>query len=258
MKRLHLVEIHELPWIPASLRNCITGHLQFVIEKLEPYKVVFPRLNRALTSSESTKINDLCSGGGGPLLSLSREVNREQTIVMSDRYPNLPAFQSLEELSGGKISYRVESVDCLKFKPETNSFYTLFTSFHHFRPEECRTLISNLTQSSSGLAICEVTGRSPLAFLMLFPVCLSMFFVTPWVKPFRVSRLFWTYCFPAAPLIAFIDGVISNFRTYNVEQLQRLLPGEAAQYTWSIGQEKTREGLRVTYLIGVPERNDRA
>lgn len=66
MRRIHFIEIEDEPWCPAAIRNAATDYLQFVLEKANPYKVILEKLRNALDSTKTTKIVDLCSGGGGP------------------------------------------------------------------------------------------------------------------------------------------------------------------------------------------------
>src|SRR6266542_1556527 len=65
MRRMHLIEIHEQPWCPASLRDALTDYLQFAIESGNPYGGIVERLKQSVLRARATRIVDLCSGGGG-------------------------------------------------------------------------------------------------------------------------------------------------------------------------------------------------
>jgi len=41
---MHLIEIHEQPWCPASLRDALTDYLQFAIESGNPSPIPAPYL----------------------------------------------------------------------------------------------------------------------------------------------------------------------------------------------------------------------
>ncbi len=66
MKRLHLSELNDQEWLPASIRDAMTDYLQYAIRVGRPYALILPRLQYALQQTQSRQIIDLCSGGGGP------------------------------------------------------------------------------------------------------------------------------------------------------------------------------------------------
>ena len=90
-------------------------------------------------------------------------------------------------------------------------------------------------------------------FLML-PVPLMVILMTPFIRPFRWSRLFWTYLIPLVPLVSLFDGLVSCLRTYSVAELRELVEGlEGEHYQWEIAELKSKPNpIPVTYLIGVP------
>ena len=100
----------------------------------------------------------------------------------------------------------------------------------------------------------EGTYHSALAMLLMLLVPLMVFLMTPFIRPFRWSRLFLTYLIPVVPLVSLFDGLVSCLRTYSVAELRELLEGlEAENYQWEIGEVKCKANpIPVTYLIGVP------
>src|SRR2546422_10905902 len=64
--RLHLVEIHDLPSCPPSLRDALTDFLAFTVNLGGAYDPVGPLLRRAVARTNARRIVDLCSGAGGP------------------------------------------------------------------------------------------------------------------------------------------------------------------------------------------------
>ncbi|HEV2667545.1 MAG TPA: hypothetical protein VG324_21700, partial [Blastocatellia bacterium] len=83
---------------------------------------------------------------------------------------------------------------------------------------------------------------------------LIVLLVTPLIRPFRWSRLFWTYALPLVPLIVLWDGAVSCLRTYSPAELRELTNGLGdGDYLWESGEEKhPRSPIPVTYLIGYP------
>jgi hypothetical protein len=101
MPRIHFVELHEQPWFPAMLRNEITDALQHGSGVLGAYSSISVMLQRALDVTQSSSIVDLCSGSGGPWLDLSRKVRGDTpySIWLTDKFPNLTAFESVKAAS---------------------------------------------------------------------------------------------------------------------------------------------------------------
>ena len=95
----------------------------------------------------------------------------------------------------------------------------------------------------------------PLIFIFSpLMTLLGYLFATPFIKPFRLSRLFWTYLIPLVPLATIWDGMVSFLRVYSVGELGELVePLRTPGYTWEIGQASTGTPLFVfTYLVGYP------
>lgn len=258
MRRLHLIEIHEQAWCPKSIRDAVTDHLQFNLNLLNMYAAIVPRLKRALYRANTRKIIDLCSGAGGPWLTLHGLLRDEDDfpveICLSDKYPNIPAFERARFASRGAIGFHPKPVDGAQMPAELEGFRTLFTSFHHFRPAEARAILLDAVSTGQGIGAFEITQRSPLAFALMCSAPAFVFLLTPFVRPFRFSRLLWTYLIPVAPFIALLDGLVSCCRTYSPSELRELTDGLGkGGYAWEIGEEKTGFVLiPITYLIGYP------
>ncbi|NOT61867.1 MAG: class I SAM-dependent methyltransferase, partial [Acidobacteria bacterium] len=78
--------------------------------------------------------------------------------------------------------------------------------------------------------------------------------LTPFIRPFRWTRLLWTYLLPVVPLVVVFDGVVSVLRSYTVAELQAFAAElSGSGYEWDVG-ETAAQGWRapVTYLIGYP------
>lgn len=93
--------------------------------------------------------------------------------------------------------------------------------------------------------------------LLMLLVPLMVLLMTPFIRPFRWSRLLWTYLIPVVPLVSLFDGWVSCVRTYSVQELRELTEAlDAKNYHWETGAVKSRSGLiPISYLIGVPIEN---
>ena len=257
MRRFQIFEIGDQAWLPNSIRHALTDYLQFVIDRTQPYAPIIPQLENALEQTRARQIVDLCSGGAGPWLSLKSVLlqSRSVKVLLTDKFPNVEAFRRAEALSDGAIEFTVESVDATNVPDEMLGFRTLFTSFHHFRPAEARAILSDAVRKNQGIGVFEATHRSALAILLMFVTPFLALVFTPFIRPFRLSRLFWTYLVPVVPFIILFDGIVSCLRTYTPAELETL-SAEAlsgTQYQWEIGEQRgERQPLPVTYLLGYP------
>lgn len=255
MRRHHLFEIEDQPWCPVLLRDLVTDYLQLLIDLIHPYDAVAPRLTWALKRSGSCQVLDLASGAGGPWPRLQRVLERlgqSVSVRLSDKYPNLSAAAHLNTRNEGTCHYLRTPVDATGVPPALTGFRTIFSSFHHFRPKQAVAVLKDAVQRSEGIGVFEALERRPRTLLLACLNPLLVLLLTPWIRPFRPSRLLWTYLLPAVPLIVWFDGLVSCLRAYTPDELRRLAQRvDAAAYTWEVGTAYASL-LPVTYLLGYP------
>lgn len=262
MKRINAIEIHEQSWFPKSIRDGVTDALQAVLRLGGVYQPVVWHLVRALNSVGATKLIDLCSGGGGPWIWLHRTLARQKdgplNIQLTDKFPNLAAFQRAEQITNGRISYCAESIDATKIPPRLHGFRTMFTSFHHFTPTQASAIIQSAIENRQGIGIFEVPARTMLSILLTFFVPLLALFAVPFVRPFRLSLLLWTYALPVIPFVLWFDGIVSCLRAYSREELSAMVSDLGTNdYTWEIGEESGWIAP-VTFMVGYPPSSNNA
>jgi hypothetical protein len=259
MGRIHLVEIQDLTWFSESIRDAITDNLQFAINLTNQYSSIIPHLLKALRHSGARRIIDLCSGSGGPWLRLHRALEDDGAdpveVVLTDKYLNMDALRHAQSVSQGRIGFHTESVDAMRVPRELEGFRTFFASFHHFRPAEARAILRDAIDSGQGIGVFEVTARRPSAFLLMCFAPLWVLIFTPFIRPFRWSRILWTYVIPIVPMLGLFDGMVSCARTYSVSELSKLVEDFRDRgYAWDIGEEKVAHSpVPITYLIGYPK-----
>ena len=254
MRRFHLIELHEQAWCPAVIRDCATDYLQHVIHVADAYEPIAERLGNAIARAGITRIVDLCSGGGGPWRRLEPALAVRLPaleICLTDLHRNAAAHQ---HLTSDRIKSYPNSVNALHVPPELTGFRTIFTAFHHFRPDEARALLRDAVANRSGIGVFEGTQRKFSAIVGMLFTPLLVWLFTPFIRPFRWSRLWWTYLLPVVPLVGVFDGVVSVLRSYTVAELAAFTDElSGSGYEWEVG-ETASQGLRasVTYLIGYP------
>jgi len=265
MRRVQFIELHEQPWFPSPLRDGMTDALQFGFRLVKAYAPIAPLLQDALDSTRSRSIVDICSGAGGPWLDLSKRLRYRMPgnaegfqISLTDKYPNLGA-QNICLDSENHIAFYPDPVEATNVPRKLRGFRTMFTSFHHFRPQDARAILQNAVDAGESIAIFEIPRRAASTIALTFGFVFLLFVCTPWMRPFRWSRLFWTYLVPLIPLALLFDGVISCLRTYQPREMLEIV-GKLTdcEYRWKTGEHSSPTGkLVVTYLIGCPSAFDR-
>jgi hypothetical protein len=192
-------------------------------------------------------------------------------VTLTDKYPNLEARESVDEETSGVVTYLESPVEALDVPPNLKGFRTLFTAFHHFRPDAARAVLADAVSKDEGIGIFEYTERNWLIWgLPTLLIPLFVWLCTPFIRPFRWRRLVWTYLVPIVPIVALWDGFISNLRTYSpivalwdgfISNLRTYSVGELGdlvekivdpRYEWKIGRARSIGWSRVTYAIGSP------
>ena len=253
MKRIHLFEFEDLPWFPSFLRNYGTDFLQFLSNITKMYKSIVPLLNELIAKTKQQQIIDLGSGGGGGLLWLNEELkanNKSLKILLTDLYPNIPAFEYTKSKSNN-IDYQESAVDARNVPSELKGIRTQFLSLHHFKPLDAQRILQNAVDAHAPIAIFEGQERSiPSIIAMIFSP-ISVLLTTPFIRPFKLGRIIFTYLIPIIPLFVLWDGIVSSLRTYSVKEMNNLVEGleNANTYHWDIGKLKSGPGV-ILYLIG--------
>ena len=231
----------------------MTDFLQFVSNRFDIYKAIVPRLSNVIQQTGSTQIIDLASGGGGGLLRLSehlKEAHPDLKIVLTDFYPNIPAFEHTVAQSS-VFTYHPTSVNAMNVPAELRGLRTQFLSLHHFRPDDAVRILQNAVDSESPIALFESQERNLKSIVSMIFSPLSVIFTTPFIRPFKVGRIIFTYLIPIVPLFILWDGIVSALRTYSESEMQALVAQVKGQenYVWEIGRQKSGPAS-VPYLIG--------
>ena len=253
MGRIHLFEFEDQKWFPTFLRNYGTDFLQFLSNKTKLYKSILPIIEKGLLKANTNQIVDLCSGGGGGLIWLNSQLkknNQDLKITLTDFYPNIPAFKFTASKSEN-FDYVEKPVDARNVPADLKGLRTQFLSLHHFKPNDAKRILQNTIDTNSSIAIFEAQERSlPSILAMLFSP-LSVLLTTPFIRPFKLGRIIFTYVIPIVPLFVLWDGVVSALRTYSVKEMNQLVENlkGTENYHWEIDRVKSGPVV-ILYLLG--------
>jgi hypothetical protein len=257
LKRLHLFELEDQTWFPKNIRNYMTDYLQILANTLKLYDGILPILKKGVDASGTRQIVDLASGGGGGWLAIAETISKEIPdihILLTDYYPNISAFEQIKIKNPKLFSYATQSIDATHVPKSMQGLRTQFLSFHHFTPEMCASILQNAVDDRQPIAIFEFLERDLIHLLKIGAIPASVYALTPFIKPFSLERLFYTYTLPIVPLSISFDGLVSVFRTYTLDEMremtQMLLGGDT--YQWEIGVQKNAL-VSTQYLLGIPK-----
>lgn len=283
MRRMQLIEIEDYDWCPRPVRDGGTDWLGFMANLTRVFDLVAPKIRAAMRATGTNRIVDLCSGGGGPWLTLERtlaatgqagrdpaasrsgeatefDVPDDAVIVeLTDLFPNVEALASLRQRSDGRCRFRTESVDATDVPVELDGVRTMFNCFHHFPPDLARAILADAVRKRRAIAIFEGVDRRWLPLLGMPLQAVAVWALTPWVRPFKWSRLLFTYVIPLIPLIIVFDGTMSMLRIYSPDELRELVAGVPGHgdFDWDIGVTPIPGmPIGITHLVGVPRRSD--
>ena len=259
MARIHAFELEDQAWFPDLIRQYMTDFLSHMggWSKL-PYLPFTERLARALEQTGDERVIDLCSGGGGPAVQIARDLAerlaRPVAVTLTDLYPSPARLEHARATLPDWVELEPRAVDAQEVPEDLQGFRLVCNGFHHLKPEQARACLLDAVQKRRGVAVVELASRSPVAMLQILFGTGALLAVTPFIKPFRWSRLLLTYALPVVPLCTLWDGIVSCLRVYDPEELRSLVSGlPENDYAWEFGRLSIpRVPARLTYLIGSP------
>lgn len=263
--RVQLFEWHDLDWMPTLLKDCHRELLYFLYENTDLAKRLAPCFEDVLQASGARRILDFCSGSGGIMPLVRQHFARSggtaniAPLTLTDLYPNVTAYKRIIAERGpgtGGIDFvasPVDATDC-DLGAGGDSLRTIVSAFHHMPSSLAVRILQNAVATGSPIAVVEGTQRC-LWDLLTIPVFVPaiQLLVTPLIKPFRPSRLLFTYILPVLPLMCIWDCAISVLRTYRPNELREMArqADPDCSFRWSCGE--CRLGLvGLTWCIGFP------
>jgi hypothetical protein len=251
MRRLHLFEFGDQPWFPHVLRDAETAYLAVAYRFLPLPRWWAEKISTVLHPGEPAEILDLCSGSGGPMPLIIDELERrgyDARARLTDLYPNP------KSATHPRILWLAEPVDAKRVPPELAGVRTMFSAFHHFRPDAAKAILKDALDRRRAICIFESGPGTLLGVATMILVPGNVLALMPFARPFRWGYLVFTYLIPLMPLIVFWDGIVSMLRIYSPEQMKELTKDlQAPDYVWEFGRIQVRfvpGGL--PYLIGQP------
>jgi hypothetical protein len=203
---------------------------------------------------------DAIRDGGTDWLAFLANTTRVFVPRLTDRFPNHTAFADWSARSGGTVAGHPEPVDATDVPASLDGVRTLFNAFHHFPPPVARAILADAVRKRRSIVIVEGVdhrGKGLLGMPLQLPAVLLC---TPWVRPFRWSRILLTYLVPLIPLLVLFDGTVSVLRYYLADELRELVAAvpEHETFDWDIGSTPIGQlPVGLTHLVGIPRASSR-
>ncbi len=253
--RIHLFEFEDLN-IPQVFRNLLTDILGHFV-KSGLYDGIVPVIYKVLQEQQCDTIVDLCTGSGEPAILLKEKILQdyqlETQLILTDKFPNISKATNIIN-KRERATYLSESIDATVLPKNLKGLRTLFASLHHFKADQVKGIFQDAVNNDQPIAVFEFTERTWIRAFLMVPAILHMLIITPFIKPFSLTRIFWTYVIPVMPIIYFWDGLVSNLRTYTIDELHSIINTlDDNHFTWKINTVPTStRQINVTYVIGRP------
>lgn len=226
MKRIQTLQLTAQPWFPRTLTQLVHEFLLWFVTRVGAAKPFLPVLEEALHRSDTRRLFDLSTGVGSgtqpvrPLLPADLQIEQ--------REPN-------DEIDGEGV-------------------YTMVNGFHRLRPDEAVLLLRRITDRRQVVAVLE--GNNDhwwQAVGMLFFAPVTALLTAPFVRPFRIERLLFTYLIPILPFVIAFDGAMALFMLYAPSDLEELIERvDAPGYEWRTGKAANGRGGQIIYGLGYP------
>ncbi len=180
-------------------------YLAFLSNTFNMYKPVREMLLQAITQNNHHDWTDACSGSGGPVLGLNLPYN----VLLTDLYPP-------KETGNLKpnITYCPDPVNMETTLPPGNGLISMFNCFHHFSDPTKIEIIQRAKEAKRPLFIVEILQPTSRHFIsVLFSTTIGHWLTVPFMKPFSLQRLLFTYIIPLHTITICVDGIISVFKS---------------------------------------------
>jgi hypothetical protein len=250
LPRFQFVEFEDLAWTPGFIRQ---ANLELLRETVECFRL-YDKAASVVDSSQKGDpyaLFDLCSGAGGPLRRLAGELKAD-AIWLTDIYP-----QTALQFDHPKIRYLPTPVDPRQGLPAvpagSPAVITIFTAFHHFRPEDAKCILRNVVASGRPFFAFEFSERSWINLLGVPTGVMIGALRGLFRGKFTLKALCFIFLVPLGFLMNVFDGIVSNLRAYTNEEWERLARESDPDgiYQWETCSLERRGPVpRLRYLRG--------
>ncbi len=258
--RMHLFEFNDSDWCPRVIRESITEALGWSLITGGIYSALVAPFELFLNYSGSKVLLDMCSGSGEPAVflakALQRRGDRRPRFILTDLMPSVTAQKRLCASRSADVSWVGRPVDALS--PGQLPFHdarTFFSSFHHFKPQEARSLLKQAADAGKAVFVAEPFTTTPSSFRPLFKLGRRAYIHAATGSGRSAARLLFTMVVPLIPIMGLWDGLVSQGRCYGGSELMDMGASAAPGYHWEFHEVPYgRDGGCLSVFWGAPQR----
>ena len=242
-----LKELEDYNWFPKILRRWQMEFIGTIAIWTKLYRPLTPILQQMILENKIISLQDLCSGSGIPAMYIHRQLAIPLPMLLTDKYPNE------NFVNKPPVIYSFHSVDILTIQPVENICYTMFNAFHHFTAVQQNEAVKKMAANNTPFLIAEILEPGIInGIKIFFTTTLLQLLTAPFVKPFSLARLFFTYIIPVNLFTVTYDGIISVIKSKTANQYSEALKNiSTPAYTISIKTINNFKG-NLVYIKGEP------
>lgn len=240
-----LKELEDYNWFPKILRRWQTEFIGSVAIWTNLYKPLVPVLNKMIAANRIISLQDCCSGSGTPAMYIHKQLAVQLPMLLTDKYPD----ESFENKP--PANYSIHSADVLQMQPAENILYTMYNAFHHFSVEHQQDILQKMAANKTPFLFAELLEPGFINISKIFfTTTLGQIFTAPFVQPFSLSRLFFTYIVPVNLFTITYDGIISVIKSKTAKQYKILVENiSTPNYTITVNKVNNIKG-NIIYIKG--------
>ncbi len=225
MKRKQITQIINVSWFPKFLKTLVAEFLSWFVVKVNATKPFIPVIEDVLNKTNHKRIINVEFNIGAGIETVKPFLKDDVTV---------------------------DSIHISNFNTSEKGVYLFVNSFHQLNSKKAKKILQNIVDSGNPIVVVEGNNDSLWQIVgMTVFVHLTVLFTALFVKPFRFSRIIFTYLIPILPIIIVIDGCIALLKLYNPTDLLELTSSlERNNYEWKAGKNDNGRGGKIMYLTG--------
>lgn len=258
MKRRQLFEFQDQPWFPDLVREGQVEILSMATRESGLARAVTPAFSRLIETVGPEAVLDLCSGAGGPVVHLLEALAESGAtvppVLLSDLYPNVPAWERLRARWPERVDFVPRPVDATRIPADLDGHVvTIINGLHHFPLETAHTILGEVTRRGSALFVVEGFPRSFWRSSAMAPT-LGMGLLK---NPLRCERgglakALLSFALPLLTVTGLWDWFASTLRIHEPAELIRAARLIGPDYDWEHGAAWYPPWGKALYLSGIP------
>lgn len=226
MKRIQIKQFINTNICPEFIKKLVAEFLSWFVVKVNATKPFLPIIIDTLDKSQTKKI-----------------INIEFNIGAG--------IETVKPFLKDDILIKSINIDQLDTKE--SGVYLFINSFHQLDATHAKSILNKIVKSGNSVVIVEGNNDSLWQIVgMTVFVPLTVLLTAFFVKPFRISRVVFTYLLPILPIVIVIDGCLALLKLYNPADLLELTSSlNKSNYQWRAGKNDNGRGGKIIFLTGI-------